>query len=113
MRPRSASCRNVDRPCALQLRLDLLDEPPDLTALCLAERHALPGAGARQVVLLGAQVLGEDYLLPLAVEERRGVRQVRLCRGVCPQVGQLLAVDDGGASCRVRVRRYGRRAGRR
>ena len=81
-----------------QLRLDLLGELPDLAALRLAERRALPGAGARQVVLLGAQVLGEDHLLPLAVEESRGVRQARLCCGVCPQAGQLLAVDDGGAS---------------
>ena len=76
----------------------MLRDLPDLAALGLTERCALPGARAGQVVLLGAQVLGENHLLPLAIEKRRGERQARLCCGVCPQVGQLLALDDGGAS---------------
>jgi hypothetical protein len=52
-----------------QFSLDLLHELPDQAALRLAERCALPGARACQVVLLDSQVLGKDHL-PLSHQER-------------------------------------------
>ena len=50
---------------------DLLGGLPDLAALGLGQRPAPAGAQARQVRLLGVQVLGQDDLLPLMLQEHR------------------------------------------
>ena len=54
---------------------DLLRGLPDLAALGLGERPSPAGAQAGQVRLLGVQVLGQDDLLPLVLQERRGEGQ--------------------------------------
>ena len=78
---------------------DLLRGPPDQAALGLAERPAPAGARAGQVRLLGAQVLGQDDLLPLVLAERRGEVEPGLRDGLGPAVAQHpLVRDDGRAA---------------
>ena len=77
---------------------DLLGGLPDLAALGFAERPAAAGARAGQVGLLGVQVLGQDDLLPLVLEERRG--EGCGCGGGFRPAGAEgpLVGDDGGAA---------------
>ncbi len=58
--------------CRPQVSGHSLGDLPDAAALGLAERVATPGSLADEVVLLGAQVLAEDDLLPFVHEETGG-----------------------------------------
>ena len=73
---------------------DLLRGLPDLAALGLGERPSPAGAQAGQVRLLGAQVLGQDDLLPLVLAERRGEGQPGVRGGLRPAVAQHPLVRD-------------------
>ena len=66
---------------------DLLGGLPDQAALGLGERAAPAGAQAGQVGLLGVQVLGQDDLLPLVLQERRGEGRARRWRRPRPSGG--------------------------
>ena len=71
-----------------ELGRDLLGGLPDLAALGLGERPSPAGAQAGQVGLLGAQVLGQDDLLPLVLQEGRGEIQPGVSRRLRPADAQ-------------------------
>ena len=78
---------------------DLLCGLPDLAALGLGERPSPAGAQAGQVRLLGVQVLGQDDLLPLVLQERRGEGQPGVGGSLRPEAAQYpLVRDDGSAA---------------
>ena len=78
-----------------ELGRDPLGSLPDLAALGLGERASPAGAQAGQVGLLGVQVLGQDDLLPLVLQERRGEVEAGVGGGLRPASSQLSLVGDG------------------
>ena len=77
-----------------ELGRDPLGNLPDLAALGLGERAPPAGAQTGQVGRLGAQVLGQDDLLPLVLQERRGEVEAGVRGGLRPANSQLPLVGE-------------------
>ena len=91
----------MDWRTASALVSDLVCGLPDLVALGLGERPSPASAQAGQVRLLGVEVLGQDHLLPLILQERRGEGQPRVGGSLRPEAAQYPLVRDDGTAARL------------
>lgn len=88
-------------PCGLQLRGHPLGDLPDLGALDLGQQASPSAAQAGQIRLLGSQVLGEDDLIPFALQEPRREGQPCLGGRVGPSLLQLSIIGHAQPATRL------------